>query len=247
MFVATDTLVTGISVQDSNGEYLAYGMVYTVGSQIPVPAGTGYLYAFYGIAIDSATSYIANWTGAAVSSIALGEYSGVGSIYFVPGSASYYNTGTSATASLTLSTYQPNSWVVVGLANNSSDAFTAIAGSTLEESTSGVTACLALVDSGNVATVNTSQIVRATQAASVAFGAFAFELSPYGGGGYNATTNPTGATAYPTDWNAAINNGGLPAMQVSTPVGTGIVANTGVIYGNSPTVPVYVPYGQMWP
>jgi hypothetical protein len=152
---------------------------------------------------------------------------------------SWFSTGTSATASITETTTNANAWMVAGMMNNSSDAFCGIAGSFIRESTSGVTGCLALVDSGAIA-VNTSTQVRATQAASVAFGAFMLQLSPFAGGGYSST-NPTGATATPTSFGAIIFNG-FDTMK-SPNLGSGTSVNDdGVAYGN-----YYPPYGQIWP
>ena len=228
VYVPVGASVTAISVADQNGNALAPGPVVS-SSQQPVAAGTGFLYGFWGIAQAGATSYTATWTTSRVSSIVLGEYSGVQAINLALATNSA--TGTSATATITPTTTDANDWLVCGMANNSTDGFTAIAGSNLRESTSGVTACAALVDSGVVAVAGATT-VKATIAASVAWGAFAIQLRPFAGG--------APATAVPEGLNSLL--GGMALIKSPYP-GTGnLQAGTGLIYGN-----VLEPYGQMWP
>src|SRR5271166_4469803 len=177
VYVTVGGAVTGISVQDNNGNYLVPGP--TGSSTLQVAAGTGQLYAFWGLAAAGATSYTANWTTSEVSAITIGEYSGVMSLYFLPGTTGYFATGTSTTAALTLHTLDPNDWLVGGVANNSTDAFTSIAGTNLRQNSgTGQTTVCALLDSGVVAAVNTNQTVNATVAASVAWGGLLFVLRP---------------------------------------------------------------------
>ena len=72
VFVAVGGSVSGLSVQDNNGNYLIQGPCYS-SAQIPVPGGTGYLFAFFGMAQTGATSYTANWTTNRVSSMRAGR------------------------------------------------------------------------------------------------------------------------------------------------------------------------------
>ena len=243
VFVATGGAVTAISVQDNNGNYLAPGP--TGSGTLQVAAGTGQLYAFWGIASSGATSYTANWTTSQVSAITVEEYSGVLGVYFLTATSGYFNTGTSTTAALTLHTVDPNDWLVGGVANNSTDAFTSIAATNLRQNSgTGQTIVCALLDSGAVSSVNTNQTVQATVAASVAWGGLAFILRPFAGAPYNASTNVTGSTASPLAMNAILY--GLQLIKNPTP-GSGSVTTSGVVYGNSPVTPIYVPYGQMYP
>jgi hypothetical protein len=223
----------GLSVQDNNGQFLAGGPSYN-GSQNPTPGGTGFLYSFWGIAQAGATSYIANWDTAQVSSMVIAEYSGAEAIYFVP--QVWYNTGAGVSAAINETTTNPNAWIVGGFMNNDSSAF-----SSARESTSGVTACVALADSGNVPVVNTSTTVGVTQASGVSFGALAFQLSPFSGAGYNATVNPTGAIADATSFGLIL-FGGLAAMKSPYLGGGKSSGDSGVITGNN-----YPPYGQIFP
>lgn len=231
VFVAVGGAVTLMSVQDNNGNYLLQGPVFST-TVIPVAAGTGQLYAFWGIAAAGATGYTATWTTNEVSSVAVGEYSGVEAIYYLNASTTYYNTGTSATAATAaITTLDANDWVVAGLANNATKSWTAIAGTNLREDDSTETASIALVDSGDVASVAATTL-SATQSGSTTFGTFALQLRPFAGA--------AAATGIPEVMNSI--TGGLNLIKAASP-GTGnLQAGTGLIYGN-----VLEPYGQMWP
>jgi len=239
VFVAVGGSVSGLSVQDNNGNYLIQGPCYS-STQIPVPGGTGYLFAFFGMAQTGVTSYTANWTTNRVSSIVLGEYSAIEAIYFILPLTNWYATGTSGTAAISETTVDPNDIVVAGFMNNSTDAFSAIAGTNQRENSgTGQTAVCCLVDSGVVSTVNLSTTVQATIAASVAWAGFAMILRPFAGGGYT-TTNTTGAISLPQTMNVPA-VGGTELVKPALAPGTGAAGNSGVIYGN-----VYRP-GQTFP
>ena len=236
IFVTVGGAVTGLCVQDSNGQYLTPGPV-VASTSVYVAAGTGYMYSFWGIAGTGVTAYTANWTTSQVSSIVLGEYSGVGAILLTL--ATNNATGTSTTASITPTTTDTNAWLVCAFANNSTVSFSSIAGSNLRENSGNArTAVCCLVDSGAVA-INTAQLVKATQGSSVAFGSFAFELRPVAGALYSASYT-TGSLWIPVTLPGALISGGIPAMKALFP-GTGWAASTGVVYGNS-----YKP-GQTFP
>lgn len=237
VFVTVGGSVTGLSVQDNNGNYLGPGPVVNT-SQVPVAAGTGFMYAFWAVAVTGATSYVANWTTSQVSSIVVGEYSGVGAILLTL--ATNNATGTSTTAGITPTTTDTNAVLVCGIANNSTVGFSAVGGSNLRENSGNAHAAVCcLVDSGAVA-INTAQLVKATQGSSVAFGILAFELRPFAGQPYTVTTYTMGATGVPGTLALPLLLGGIPAMKSVWP-GTGLWSQSGNVYGN-----IYRP-GQTFP
>ncbi len=240
IFVTVGGAVSNMTVVDNTGNAVFAGT--TINGSFPNTAGTGYIYAFCGVAIAGATSYTVTWTTSQVSSIVLGEYSGVEAVYLgIPGTSPlYYNTGTSTTASLgALPTLDNGDWVVGGMANNSTAALSAIAVSNIRQNSGTArTAVCCLADSGAVATANTSQTLQATVGSSVAWGCFGLLLRPFAGGRYS-TINTTGATAVPSTMNSLV--GGTQTMKpINAGSGSGLWAS-GVVYGNS-----YKP-GQTFP
>lgn len=95
-------IVSGVAVKDNLGNSLTAGPTVSSGGVIQT-------YCFYGTAASGVTSYVATWTTATVATLAVEEYSGVGSV----NAALSGNTATGTTSPGSISqTVSANSFMV---------------------------------------------------------------------------------------------------------------------------------------
>ncbi len=271
VFIATGGSVTAMTVQDNNGNYLSRGPTLSTTVDPATPGASGNFYAFVGFAYSGATTYTANWTTNEVASMTILEYQGVESVYWLDATAGYIasDVSTSTTATMTLTTLDSNDWIVAGFANNTTQAYTAIAASNMREPASGTAAartawCVAC-DSGVIAAASSATTVKATQAATAPYAYYGFQLRPFSGA--------AAATGYAVQFPAAFGvsasflthgNGGineiLPSLSFNpadnpqqSGVGTAYsyrpntVPTSGALNGGLVMGDVLPPFGQLWP
>lgn len=214
MFVQFDAAVTGFTVTPYSG--------YASGLNIIAGPVVGNLYCFIIQFLSYSPYFMFNWTGSANLGVAIEEYSGATQV-----SPTNHATasGTSGTASISLTTDDADGDVVVaGLANASSNALTVTTGTQRQQNTSN-DCVVALVDNTDVGSPPGSLTCAATLTSS-AWNAIIFELR------YVIGAVPTlgfiGCTG--------------------RPAGQGMFPNTAdVVLANNPAVPIYQPFGQTWP
>lgn len=214
LFLAFDAVVTGVTVTPYSP--YAGGISITPGPVV----GNMYSYIIQWTGYSPYLNF--NWTGSANLGAAIEEYSGVTQV-----SPTNYDTtsGTSGTASISLTTDDADGDVVVaGFANASSNAFTVTTGTQHQQNTSN-DCVVALVDNTDVGSPPGSVTCAATLTSS-AWDAIIFELRYLIG-------------AVPTL--------GFIAC-TGRPAGQGMIPNTAdVVLANNPAVPIYQPFGQTWP
>lgn len=110
VFVAASTSTTALSVKDSANNVLTAG---------PSISNGQFIRSFYYTAASGITSFIGTWTTNSTSGICILEYSVTGgTITLNPSLSGNTNSGSSATASCTMTTQDPNDFIVVGITAN---------------------------------------------------------------------------------------------------------------------------------
>jgi len=152
--------VTGLTVQDNHGNLLTAGPT------------LGNLASFYQTNVPAVTtSYTANWTTAQQCSLVLEEYSGAPNVNAVGAT----NSGSSATATISLAITAANNFIVAGM--GSANTLTASVGTQRQQTTAG-TGRATLLDNTN-ATAGTSVTCTCTLT-SAAWNAIALEIGGAG-------------------------------------------------------------------
>lgn len=214
LFLLFDGPVSAVAVTP----YSAYaaGMSVTPGPVV------GNLYSFIVQYVGYSPYLMFNWTGSATLGVALEEYSGTTQV-----SPTNYATasGTSGTASVSLTTDDVDGNVVVaGLGDAANNALTVTTGTQRQQNSSN-TCRIAVVDNTDVGSPPGSLTCDATLTSS-AWDAIIFELR------YVIGVVPTL---------------GFIGCKGRSP-GSGWVPNTAdVVLANNPAVPIYQPFGQTWP
>lgn len=136
---------------------------------------------FYGQATSGATSYTVNWaTNTAYAAVVLLEYSGVGGI-----GVTAFNNGSNSTATISITTSGPNSWMIVNFCNNiANTVFTGSLGNlrAQQQTTLGSTPSICGMDN---TTASSGATLTATATTSNAnWLALALELLPAGQDSY---------------------------------------------------------------
>lgn len=214
VFLQFDSAVTGLAVTG----YSSYAANISI---TPGPV-VGNLYSFIVQWTGYSPYLMINWTGSANLGVAIEEYSGATQVSPTNRATA---SGTSGTASVSLTTDDPGGDVVVaGLANASSNALTVTTGTQRQQNSSN-DCVVAVVDNTDVGSPPGSLTCAATLTSS-AWDAIIFELRYVIG-------------AVPTL--------GLIGC-TGRPAGQGWVPNTAdVVLANNPAVPIYQPFGQTWP
>jgi hypothetical protein len=174
VFVRTSAAVTALTVKDSSANPLVAGPV------------SNNLASFYYSAFTGITGFTATWTTGAQASITVAEYGNVNAVIALAGS---HSNASSAIASQSITTTATNSWIVCGLTDNSSNAFTATVGN--QRQTSGATGTTRLISMDN--TVTSPSAVACTASLTLCpWDACGLELQPIAGSQKNEDLTLTG-------------------------------------------------------
>lgn len=163
VFLSVISSATNVTCKDNNNHFLTAGPTAT--------NGTTHLFSFYMLGSNSgATSFICNWTTTGICSITVEEYSGVSLIN--AGLAGNSTTGTSAIASITVTTEDNNDWIVCGLVD-AGNTLTASTGNSRQQVIAGTSARQILMDN---TVVTAGSVTCSATLTSSAWAAVAIEL-----------------------------------------------------------------------
>ena len=168
LWIDTNAVVSSLACSDNNSNSLTAGPAIANGTS-PVLAG------FYGLAITGATSYTCTWTTTAVSAITIEDYSGASS--FNASLSGNTASGSSTSATITVTTQDSNDWIVCGISDGI-NTLTVTVGNSRQATTGGSNKTVLLDNT----VVSPGSVTCTATLSSSAWAAAVIELRTTGGG-----------------------------------------------------------------
>jgi nitrogen fixation protein FixH len=168
LWIDTGVAVGSLACADNNSNSLTAGPVKTNGVGIN-------LAGFYGVAITGATGYTCTWTTSTTAAVVVEDYSGSSS--FNASLAGNTASGTSTSATITVTTEDSNDWVVCGISDGI-NALTVTVGNSRQATTGGASKTVLLDNT----VVSPGSVTCTATLTSSAWAAAVIELRTTGGG-----------------------------------------------------------------